>query len=198
MSSREAPSSSPGLRFLIEIGPLLAFFVTYSRADIYWATGVFMVAITASLIVSRIREKRWPVMPLFTGVFVLVLGSLTLALQDEIFIKLKPTIVNVLFASILFVGLARGKILLKVVLGTAFELDDEGWRLLTLRWAFFFLFLACLNEVIWRFASTDAWVKFKVFGVMPITIVFALSQMGLLKRHGTEDEAVQDEASSSD
>ncbi|MFT5050585.1 MAG: intracellular septation protein [Chlamydiales bacterium] len=195
MTRREAPKSSPGLRFLIEIGPLVAFFITNSRADLFWATGVFMVAITLSLIASRVLEKRWPVMPLFTGIFVLVLGGLTLALHDETFIKLKPTIVNVLFAGILFAGLARGRSLLRVAFGTAFDLDDEGWRLLTLRWAFFFLVLAGLNEVVWRSVSTDAWVKFKVFGVMPITFAFMISQMGLLKRHGPQEEAAPDEAS---
>lgn len=171
------------LKLLVEVGPLVVFFVMNARAGIFWGTGGFMVATTISLIASRILFGRVPVMPLVTGVFVLVFGGLTLWLQDEQFIKIKPTIVNALFAGALFVGLVAGHSLLKIVFGEVFRLTDEGWRKLTLRWACFFTFLALLNEVVWRSFSTDVWVSFKVFGIMPLTMIFAIAQMGLLKQY---------------
>jgi intracellular septation protein len=171
------------LKLLVEVGPLVVFFVMNARAGIFWGTGAFMVAIVISLIASRILFGRVPVMPLVTGVFVLVFGGLTLWLQDEQFIKIKPTLVNALFAGALFTGLLAGRSLLKIVFGEVFRLTDEGWRKLTLRWAFFFTFLALLNEVVWRSFSTDVWVSFKVFGIMPLTMIFAIAQMGLLKQH---------------
>lgn len=171
------------LKLLVEVGPLAVFFVMNARAGIFWGTGGFMVAIVISLIASRILFGRVPVMPLVTGVFVLVFGGLTLWLQDEQFIKIKPTIVNALFAGALFTGLLAGHSLLKIVFGEVFRLTDEGWRKLTLRWACFFTFLALLNEVVWRSFSTDVWVSFKVFGIMPLTMIFAIAQMGLLKQY---------------
>lgn len=171
------------LKLLVEVGPLVVFFVMNARAGIFWGTGAFMVAIVISLIASRILFGRVPVMPLVTGVFVLVFGGLTLWLQDEQFIKIKPTLVNALFAGALFTGLLAGRSLLKIVFGEVFRLTDEGWRKLTFRWAFFFTFLALLNEVVWRSFSTDVWVSFKVFGIMPLTMIFAIAQMGLLKQH---------------
>jgi intracellular septation protein len=122
-------------------------------------------------------------MPLVSGVVVLVFGGLTLWLQDELFIKLKPTIVNSIFAAVLFGGLFFKKSLLSYLFGDVFSLDDEGWRKLTFRWACFFVFLAILNEFAWRLLTTDQWVTFKVFGIMPITMAFAISQVGLLQRH---------------
>lgn len=175
--------SSPLLRLALEVGPLAIFFVLNSRAGIFVATGAFMAAIVASLVVSRVVERRFPVMPLVTAVFVLVFGGLTLALQDELFIKLKPTIVNTLFGAILLGGLAAGRSLLKPVFGAGIELDESGWKTLTLRLGLFFLFLAALNEFVWRSFSTDAWVKFKVFGLMPLTFLFFLLQAPLMKRH---------------
>ena len=171
------------LKLLVEVGPLAVFFSFNYYSGIFWGTGAFMVATAISLIASRVLFGRVPVMPLVTGVFVLVFGGLTLWLQDDHFIKIKPTIVNLLFAGALFTGLLAGYSLLKIVFGEAFRLTDEGWRKLTIRWACFFTFLALLNEVVWRSFSTDAWVNFKVFGIMPLTMIFALSQMGLLKRY---------------
>jgi intracellular septation protein len=133
--------------------------------------------------VSRILFGRIPVMPLVSGACVLVFGGLTLWLQDEHFIKIKPTIVNALFAGALFIGLLAGHSLLRVVFGEVFRLTDEGWRKLTLRWACFFTFLALLNEFVWRTLSTDAWVQFKVFAVIPLTMAFAIAQTGLLRQY---------------
>lgn len=190
------PTISPGLKLVIELGPLVAFFITQRKLDIFWATGVFMVAISISLVASRRLEKRWPTMPLVTAGFVLILGGLTLYLKDATFIKLKPTIVNLLFAGILLGGLAAGRLFLKVVFESAFQLEDLGWRILTVRFGVFFVFLAGLNEVVWRNFSEDAWVNFKVFGIMPLTLVFMLAQARLLARHAIEPEAeAQDQES---
>lgn len=187
---------SPFTKFLIEVGPLGVFFFANNRFDIFTATAAFMVAVTVSLAANYALERRLPAMPLVTGVFVLVMGGLTLYLQDDLFIKLKPTITNLLFAGILLGGLAAGKLFLRYVFGAAFRLDEAGWRILTIRWSLFFIFLAIVNEVVWRNFSTDAWVNFKVFGIMPITFVFALAQLPVVKRHGvivgTEEDGRKD------
>ncbi len=185
------PNQLPKL--LLETGPLVVFFVCNSYAveifgatektKIFWATGAFMVATTIALIASRVLFKRLPVMPLVGGVFVLGFGAITLFLQDEFFIKIKPTVVNLMFASILFGGLLMGHALLKFLFGEVFKLQERGWKLLTFRWACFFVFLAILNEFIWRSFSTDFWAGFKLFGVMPITMIFAISQVGLLNKY---------------
>ena len=171
------------IKLVVELGPLMVFFIVNSRFGIFAGTGAFMVATVIALGASRALLGRIATMPLVTGVFVLVFGGLTLWLQDDHFIKIKPTIVNGLFAAILIAGLISGRLFLKIVFGDVMRLSEEGWRILTLRWALFFVFLAILNEVIWRFFSTDTWVAFKVFGIMPITFVFALAQIGLLKKY---------------
>jgi intracellular septation protein len=181
-------SATQLLKLLLEMGPLGIFFLTNSYRGIFWGTGAFMVATAIALTTSRALFGRVPIMPMVSGFFVLVFGSLTLLLQDELFIKMKPTIVNALFAGILFGGLLFGQSLLKVLFGEVFRLREPGWRLLTFRWACFFVGLALLNEVVWRSFSTDFWVSFKVFGIMPLTLAFALSQVGLLKRHAEHSD----------
>jgi intracellular septation protein len=183
------------LKLLVEIGPLVVFFIGNTQYDIFVATGAFMAATAVSLLASRLIFKRVPAMPLVTGVFVFVMGGLTLYLHDELFIKLKPTIVNVLFASILLGGLAYGHSLLKYLFSDVFQLLDEGWRKLTLRWALFFLFLAVLNEIVWRFFSTDFWVAFKVFGIMPLTLIFSIMQLGLMQRYQIDPSQKREMAS---
>ncbi len=148
-----------------------------------------MVAITASLSINYVLLKRVPVLPLVTGAFVLVFGGLTLALHNEVFIKLKPTIINGLFATILVIGLAFGKLFLKSIADSVLELTDQGWRILTIRWAVFFIVLAVLNEFVWRNFSTDAWVSFKLFGIMPLTFAFAMAQMPFIMRHQLAEAA---------
>ena len=175
-------------KLITEMGPLVVFFLSNAKFGIFTATAVFMVATAIALGASWIVLRKIPVMPLVTGVFVMVFGGLTLYLADETFIKLKPTIVNCLFGIILLGGLAMGHSLLRYVLGDALPLDEEGWKKLTLRWGVFFFFLAVLNEVVWRNFDTDTWVNFKVFGIMPITLIFAISQTGLLHKHMIEPE----------
>lgn len=189
---------SPGLKIALEMGPLLVFFFANYKGQwlidhvplfasfdrpIYPATALFMAAIAVALGLSWALARKLPVMPLVSGVFVLIFGFLTLWLHDEIFIKMKPTIINSLFGLILFAGLYFKKSLLGYVFDSALELDAEGWRVLTFRWAWFFIFLAALNEFIWRNFSTDFWTNFKVFGTMPLTLIFVLLQTPLLMRH---------------
>jgi len=159
--------------------------VAGEKAGIFVATAVFMVAILVALAVSYALTRHLPVMALVTAVIVVVFGSLTLVLHDDTFIKMKPTIIYVLFGVLLLGGLWLKKPLLATVFDSVFDLTEEGWRKLTLRWALFFLALAVLNEAIWRTQSTDFWVNFKVFGVLPLTFIFAALQFPLLQKHAT-------------
>ncbi|MCX5494820.1 septation protein A [Kaistia dalseonensis] len=179
---------NPILKLLLELGPLGVFFFANARYGIYWATGAFMVVTLAALAASLVITRRLPIMPLVTGIVVVVFGGLTLWLHDDTFIKMKPTIVNALFGAVLLGGLLFGRSLLGYVFDSVFKLTDEGWRVLTFRWGLFFLLLAVLNEVIWRMFSTDVWVQFKVFGIMPLTLVFTLSQLPLITRTTIPDE----------
>lgn len=206
-----SPSRALG-KFLIELGPLLVFFFANSRPEtvqalvlpllpalgvdlppmilekpIFLATGLFMLMMTAALIASLVWLRHVPVMPLVSGVMVLLFGGLTLWFADDMFIKIKPTAVNTLFGSALLIGLVFGKPLLKIVLDTMLVLDDEGWRILSLRWGCFFFVLAALNELVWRTQTDAVWINFKVFGIMPLTFVFAMAQTGLINRHQITD-----------
>ncbi|GBD49198.1 septation protein A [Methylopila sp. Yamaguchi] len=185
---KAAPKAvNPFLKLGLELGPLVVFFIANNRTDLFTATAAFMVATVVSLVLSWTLMRRLPIMPLVSGAVVLIFGGLTLFLQDELFIKLKPTIVNLLFAGALFAGLAMGKPLLAIVFDQAFRLTHEGWTKLTWRWAFFFVALAVLNEVVWRTQTTDFWVAFKVWGVMPLTMAFAVAQTPLLQRYAATD-----------
>ncbi len=200
-STKGQAEINPMLKLALELGPLIVFFFANSKGawlatkipalasiggPLFIATLLFMVATAVALIVSYILTKTLPIMPLVSGAVVLVFGSLTLYLQDETFIKMKPTIVNSLFGIVLLGGLYFGKSLLGHVFGSAFKLDAGGWKKLTLRWGIFFLALAVMNEVIWRNVSTDNWVAFKVWGTMPITLLFTISQMPLIMKHSVE------------
>jgi intracellular septation protein len=171
-------------KLVIELGPLLVFFGTNAAAGIYAGTAAFMVATLISLAVAWLRYHKLPIMPLVSGVIVLVFGGLTLYLRDDTFIKLKPTIVYSMFAILLAAGLLMKKPVLELLLGPVFNLTEEGWRKLTLRWALFFVAMAVLNELVWRNVSTDAWVSFKAFGFLPLTFLFAVAQVPLMQRHG--------------
>ena len=183
---------NPALKLALELGPLVLFFFGNAYGDrfgfpenqrIFAATGIFIVATVIALGISYGLTRKLPIMPVVSGIVVVVFGGLTLFLQDETFIKLKPTIVNTLFGFVLLGGLYFRKPLLQIVLDSVFELTEEGWRKLTLRWALFFFALAAINEIVWRTQTTDFWVSFKVFGIMPLTIAFALAQTPLLLKH---------------
>ena len=173
---------------LCDFGPLLAFFAAYLLLGLFPATAVLIGATLLALLLSYLIERRIPIMPLVTAVIVGIFGGLTLWLQDETFLKIKPTIVQSIFSLVLLGGLAVNKPLLKPLLGTAWQMDDLGWRKLTLRFGLFFAAMAVLNEVVWRTQSTDFWVNFKVFGIMGLTLVFALSQAQLMQLHTVEGE----------
>ncbi|HRY07156.1 MAG TPA: septation protein A [Hyphomicrobiaceae bacterium] len=171
------------LKLGLEIGPLVIFFLSNSWYGIQLATKTFMIATLISLVLSRWLLGKIAMMPLVTAVFVMIFGGLTVWLEDDLFIKLKPTIVNLFFGATLFGGLLFGKSPIKYVFADAFHLTDTGWRILTQRWGFFFILLAALNEIVWRNFSTDSWVAFKTFGIMPLTMIFAISQIGTIKQH---------------
>ena len=187
-----APQQGVWSKLVIELGPLLVFFATNALAGIYAGTAAFMAATLVSLAVARIRHQKVPVMLLVTGVIVLVFGGLTLFLRDETFIKLKPTIVYSMFALLLAAGLMLRKPLLELLFGSAFALTEEGWRKLTFRWIVFFVAMAVGNELVWRNFSTDTWVSFKVFGFLPLTLLFALAQVPLLQRHGLAPQGTKE------
>jgi intracellular septation protein len=180
------PQLNPLLKLAFDLGPLALFFFANARFGIFVATATFMVAVLAALAASYLLTRHLPIMPVVTAVIVLVFGTLTLVLHNDLFIKVKPTIIYLLFGGVLLGGLFFGKSFLGVVFDSLFHLTEEGWRKLTLRWALFFFVLAVLNEIIWRNASTDVWVDFKVFGVLPLTFLFGALQYPLLRKYAIE------------
>ena len=192
---KENPSTGKQMaKLAFEIGPVAVFFIANSTSGIFVATGAFMAATIVSLAASYAVMRTIPVMPLVTAGFVMTFGALTLILQDETFIKIKPTLTNLLFAAILGGGLLFRQLFLKLVFQSAFQVTDDGWRILTRYWMGFFVFLALLNEVIWRNFSTDFWVSFKVFGIMPLTIVFSLALLPIMLKHEIKTDETEDTA----
>jgi intracellular septation protein len=184
----EPRTINPLLKLMLDLGPLIIFFVANSRFDIFFATGTFMVAITIAIVIGVAIERKISPMPLVTLVLVMVFGGLTLWLENEIFIKLKPTVLYLMFASVLWGGLFTGRIFLKFLLAQSVNLPDGAWRVLTHRWVIFFLSLAVLNEFVWRSFSTDTWVAFKVWGVLPLTLLFVITQTPYISRHVIEED----------
>ena len=174
-------------KLLIDIGPLAVFFIFYTRGDLKTAILPFIIATIIAVIFSYIIEKKIPVMPTVGAVIILIFGGLTIYFDNETFFKMKPTIINLLFAAILYGGIILNKSLLRYLLGAALKLQDEGWNILTKRWIGFFIALAILNEIIWRTQTTDIWVNFKVFGILPITFIFTLTQFSTIKKYQIED-----------
>src|SRR5471032_71348 len=180
---------NPILKLVLDIGPLVLFFAANSKFGIFAATGSFMVAVLIALTVSYAMTRHIAIMPVVTAGIVLVFGGLTLFLHDDLFIKLKPTIIYVLFGGTLLAGIALDKPFLSIMFDQMFHLTAEGWRKLTWRWALFFLFLAVVNEIVWRTQTTDFWVSFKLFGVVPLTFLFGGLQYPLLMKYSAEKKS---------
>ncbi len=192
------------VKLALETGPLVVFILANNNGDrlaelypalqalggkIFVGTAFFMVAMTVSLIITWWFERKVALMPLITFVMVVIFGMLTLYLQDDFFIKVKPTIVNVMFGVAILGTLFLFKIpVMKLLFDGPFKLDDVGWTKLSFRWGCFFLFLALVNEVVWRNFSSDFWVAFKLWGVMPMTITFMLFQYPVMLKHGLDDK----------
>ncbi|MDB4860120.1 septation protein A [Alphaproteobacteria bacterium] len=174
-------------KLLIDIGPLAVFFIFYTRSGLQASILPFMVATVIAVLFSYILEKKIPIMPTVGAGIVLLFGGLTIYFDNDVFFKMKPTIINVLFAVILYGGILMNKPLLKYLLGAALKLEETGWKILTQRWIGFFIALAVLNEIVWRTQSTDVWVNFKVFGILPITFIFTITQFPLIKKYQIED-----------
>jgi intracellular septation protein len=191
---------NPLLKLALEIGPLAVFFIAFRvfandplvlggvpYQGAVAATFFFAPAILLSLAVSWALTRTLPRMAVVTAVVVVIFGGLSIWLNDDAFIKMKPTIVNGLFAIALAIGLAQGRSYLKYLMGEALPLTDEGWMIFTRRWMWFFVFLALLNEAIWRTQTTEFWVNFKTFANLPLTLAFMATQFPMLKRHGLGD-----------
>ena len=195
MTEGARPGPSAGAKLLIDLGPLLVFFgVNGWFDDLILATGSFMVAITASILVSLVRYRHVSPLLWFSAVMVLVLGGVTVWLHDETFIKIKPTIYYVVVAALLLFGLATGRNLLKALLGTVYPgLSEHGWRLFTRNWVLFFLLMAMVNEAVWRTTSTDFWIAFKIWFFLPAVFIFGLANIPMLMRHGFSIEDAKEE-----
>ena len=174
-------------KLLIDIGPLAVFFIFYTRSGLQASILPLMIATVIAVLFSYVLEKKIPIMPTVGAGIVLIFGGLTIYFDNEVFIKMKPTIINLIFAIILYGGMLVKKPLLKILLGAALRLEEEGWRILTYRWIGFFIALAALNEIVWRTQTTDIWVNFKVFGILPITFIFTMTQFPLIKKHQIDD-----------
>ncbi|MFL2542948.1 MAG: septation protein A [Alphaproteobacteria bacterium] len=176
------------IKLFIDIGPLAVFFIYYKvSGDLIDAILPLMLATIISVVISYILEKRIPIMPTLGAGIVVIFGGLTIIFDNKIFIFMKPTIINIIFAAILYGGIILKKPLLKYLLGSALKLEEEGWTILTQRWAAFFIALAVLNEIVWRTMSEEFWVSFKVFGILPITFIFTMTQFPLIKKYQVED-----------
>ena len=203
MHDQTKPDVPPGLKMALELGPVVLFIIAYNFGQrfidsygitgvldkpIFLATVVLMIATPISIFLSWLFMRSLPAMPIVTLIVVTIFGGLTLYFQNDTFIKLKPTIINCLFGAVLIGGLALGHTLIKFVLGPAFNLDDEGWRKLTLRWGLFFFFLALVNEVVWRNFSESFWVGFKLWGMSGLSFLFIMSQIPMIMKHTLDEE----------
>lgn len=182
----------PTVKFILDLAPLGAFILGFYLWGMQEATMLLMAATFLSLLIIYIVERRLALAPLITGLMVGVFGALTLMLKDDYYIKIKPTVVNLILASILLIGVKLGKPLLKYVLEVAFKLDDAGWRGLSIRWGMFFIFLAGVNEVVWRNFSTEFWVNFKLFGMLTLNILFWVCHAPFLQRHMIDEQKAED------
>ena len=175
------------IKLIVDIGPLAVFFIFYTRTDLQTAILPFMIATLIAVVFSYIFEKKIPIMPTVGAGIILIFGGMSLYFNNDIFFKMKPTIINLLFAATLLIGQYINKPFLKYLLGGTLKLQEQGWNIITKRWISFFIALAILNEIIWRTQSTDIWVNFKVFGILPLTFIFTLTQFTIIKKYQIED-----------
>jgi intracellular septation protein len=196
----EKREPSVGGRLMIDLGPLLVFFLVNYFAPvpdmlkIFYATGAFMAAMIVAMMISYLRYRHISPMLWFSGIMVVILGGVTIWLHNDTFIKMKPTVYYVLIASLLLFGRATGRNLLKMALGAAYPgLSEEGWGLLTRNWAIFFIVMALVNEAVWRNSSTSFWIGFKLWGFLPATFLFAIANIPMLMKHGMQLEPGKDE-----
>jgi len=176
------------IKFITDFGPLLIFFIFYKKYGMTEAILPLIIATVISILIIYLSEKKIPTMPLVSGVLLAAFGGLTLYFDDKTFFYMKPTIINLLFAIILLFGKIVLKVsFLKKVLGESLKLTDEGWNILTDRWIYFFIFIALLNEFVWRTQSEEFWVQFKVFGMIPITIIYTIFQVSVINKHKIGD-----------
>lgn len=181
---------NPMVKILLELGPLIVFFTAFKFGGIFVATGAFMVAMATAMAISWHKDRHIPMMQKVTFVIVMVMGSLTLYLENATFVYMKPTIINGLFATILTVGLLRGRSYLKLVMEAGFPpMTDKGWMVMTRNWAIFFASMALVNEFVWRSYSEDIWVNFKTFGFLPMTLVFAFAQTPIIMKYQIKEES---------
>lgn len=191
----QPPQMPQGLKIAVEMGPLIGFFIVYLIYGLMPATAFLIVAVLAGLAISYSMERKIAVMPVVTAVIVTIFGGLTLYLNDATFIKMKPTIVYLLMAGVLLGGLMTRRPLIKFVFGQAFQLNDNAWRVLTIRWTGFFIAMALLNEYVWRSFSESTWVAFKVWGFLPLTILFTMLQMPLILKNQQAADPSDDSSS---
>jgi intracellular septation protein len=182
---RELPQ---GLKLALDFAPLVAFFVAYKLGGVYWATSIIIALTIVSLIIGYALTGRVAKFPLFSGILITVMGGLTLYLHNDMFVKMKPTAANLIFAGILGGGLLTNRMFLKDLLGSAVEMPQAAWRTLTWRWTGFFIALAGLNEYVWRSMPEATWVNFKVFGLMGLTMLFAIANAPFMAKHMTGDD----------
>jgi intracellular septation protein len=183
MTQTTKKEMSQGLKLALDFAPLVAFFIAYRMGGVYWATGVIIALTLVSLVIGYMITGKVAKFPLFSGILITILGGLTLYLQNDTFVKMKPTAANLVFAGLLGGGLVMNRMFLKDLLGSTLNMPNDAWRTLTIRWAVFFLLLAGLNEYVWRTMSEEAWVNFKVFGLMGLTLVFALANAPFMARY---------------
>tara|TARA_E500000331_G_C17122702_1_gene654574 strand:- start:310 stop:858 length:549 start_codon:yes stop_codon:yes gene_type:complete len=178
--------SKPIIKFITDFGPLLIFFIIYFNNDnsLELAIPPFIIATIISLIIVYFLEKKIPIVPLSSGILITVFGGLTLYFDNKIFFYMKPTIINLMFAGVLFFGkYFTKKPLIKIFFQASINLEDEGWRKLNSRWTLFFIFVAMLNELVWRTQTEAMWVNFKVWGLLPISFLFIASQISLINKY---------------
>ncbi len=189
----EKKEPSVGARLMIDLGPLLVFFLVNFFAPvpdvlkIFYATGAFMAAMIVAMMISYLRYRHISPLLWFSGIMVVILGGITIWLHNDTFIKMKPTVYYVLIASLLLFGRATGRNLLKMALGAAYPgLSEQGWAILTRNWAIFFIVMALVNEAVWRNTSTSFWIGFKLWGFLPATFLFAIANIPMLMKHGMQ------------